>query len=441
MNKSRVTNWGNYPVVEAFKRSFKTTGELREELKDDSSFIARGNGACYGDASLSNTIISTLKFDNILGFDSEQGIITCQSGITFDNLLRFIIPQGWFLPVTPGTKFITLGGAVASDIHGKNHHVEGSFRNHILAIELLLASGEILICSKDEESDVFMATCGGMGLTGIILTVKFKLKKIENAYIQQTAIKARNLDEIFDLFEKYKDTTYSVAWIDCLQGGSSLGRSLLMVGEHADAHDNVPSYKADQKQILAIPFNFPNLVLNKLTIKIFNFFFYHKQFRKVKKSIVNFDKFFYPLDFIRNWNKMYGSRGFVQYQFVLPLEHSKEGLRKILTEINKQGMGSFLAVLKLFGENDGLLSFPMRGYTLALDFPVRKGLFEFLDELDKLVLHYGGRIYLTKDARMNKEVFWQSYPNAEKFKRIVNKINPTFKWRSLQSDRLAISKP
>ncbi len=439
-----ISNWGNYPKVKAALKSFKSIKEISEELKSSASYIARGNGRCYGDSSLHSSIISTLKYDNILEFDPVNAVITCQAGVTFESLIQFLVPKGFFLPVTPGTKFITVGGAVASDIHGKNHHVDGSFGDHIVRMEILQASGNVVECTPDTESDLFNATCGGMGLTGIILSVKFKLKKIESSFIKQTSIKAKNLDEIFALFDEYQKNTYSVAWIDCLQKGSSLGRSLLMVGEHATEKESSPLPRADSfssNKKLNIPFNFPVWVLNKVSIKIFNFLFYHKQFKKKKEAIVNFDQFFYPLDFINNWNRMYGKKGFVQYQFVLPLENSRAGLKKILTEISNNGTGSFLAVLKLFGEQEGgLISFPMKGYTLALDFPVRQGLFEFLDHLDKLVLEYGGRIYLTKDARMSKEVFWKSYPNINRFQDIIKKINPNFKWRSVQSDRLEISK-
>ncbi|PZR03202.1 MAG: FAD-linked oxidase [Flavobacterium psychrophilum] len=444
MTKSTVSNWGNYPSIDAKTKSFTSVSELDQDQLPEASYIARGNGRCYGDSSLQSHIISTLKYDKILEFDAKEGIIKCQSGITFSTLIDFLIPRGLFLPVTPGTKFITVGGAIASDIHGKNHHVEGSFQNHIIHIEVLLASGDIIECSREKESDLFMATCGGMGLTGIILSAKFRLKKIETALIKQVSIKARNLDHIFDLFEEFKSTTYSVAWIDCLQGGDKLGRSLLMVGEHATKQElgsDESLRNPNGKLKLSIPFNFPNIVLNKITIKIFNFLFYHKQIAARKESYVNFDKFFYPLDFINSWNRMYGNRGFVQYQFVLPIENSKEGLRKILSEINNQGMGSFLAVLKLFGNYEGLISFPMQGYTLALDFPIRKGLFEFLDRLDQIVVDCGGRIYLTKDARMDKKVFEKGYPNLERFKNIVKKFNPDLKWRSVQSDRLAITKP
>jgi decaprenylphospho-beta-D-ribofuranose 2-oxidase len=445
MDTFMISNWGNYPKVEASLKSFKNVKEIGEELQSDSSYIARGNGRCYGDSSLNTCIISTLKYDKILEFDQANAIITCQAGLTFESLIQFLVPRGLFLPVTPGTKFITVGGAVASDIHGKNHHVDGSFGDHIIKMEILLASGKVVECARGQEGDLFDATCGGMGLTGIILSVKFKLKKINSAFIKQTSIKAKDLDEIFELFDKYKANTYSVAWIDCLQRGNSLGRSLLMVGEHATEKESSPLPKANSMAVnkkLNVPINFPMWVLNKYSIKIFNFLFYHKQLKKRKESVVTFDQFFYPLDFINNWNRMYGKKGFVQYQFVLPLENSKVGLRKILTEIGNNGTGSFLAVLKLFGEQErGLISFPMRGYTLALDFPVREGLFVFLDHLDKLVLEYGGRIYLTKDARMNKQVFWKSYPKIDRFQEIVKKVNPHFKWRSVQSDRLEISKP
>ena len=439
--RERISNWSNFPIVEAEMKSFTSTSDLVEEVKSAESFIARGMGRCYGDASLEDHIISTLKYDNILDFDSTKGIIEAQAGVTLDDLISFLVPKGWFLPVAPGTKYITLGGAVASDIHGKNHHVDGSFKNHILSMQLLLASGETTACTKESNPDLFMATCGGMGLTGIILSVRISLKKIANGFITQTSVKAKNLDEVFSLFETYKDAMYSVAWIDCLQSGDNIGRSLLMVGEHAKPEEIVTKENKPQKEHppwLGIPFAFPDMVMNRFSVKAFNFLFYHKQFRKIQKSLVTFDKFFFPLDFIKNWNRMYGKRGFIQYQFVLPLDKSKEGLEKILLEINRQGMGSFLAVLKLFGEGDGLISFPLRGYTLALDFPMRKGLFEFLDHLDELVLAHGGRIYLTKDARMKRDVFWKSYPGAEKFKKIILDVNPSLKWKSKQAERLLL---
>jgi len=433
-----VSNWGNYPKLEAIVNSFRSTKELKALLNTNNNFIARGNGRCYGDSSLNRHILSTTKYDNIVAFDSAKGVITCQAGVSFDDLIQFLVPKGFFLPVTPGTKYITVGGAVASDIHGKNHHVDGSFGRHIVEMDVLIAAGKVVTCSAQRNTELFEATCGGMGLTGIILKVTFSLKQISSHEIDQVSIKARNLDEVFRLFEEYKSTTYSVAWIDCLQRGESLGRSILMVGEHAT---DCKSRKFSSMQKFSIPFNFPGWVLNKWSVKIFNFFFYHKLIQRKVKSRVDLDQFFYPLDFVGGWNKMYGKNGFLQYQFVLPLARSKEGLRKILTAIGNSGYGSFLAVLKLFGKQDtGLISFPMEGYTLALDFPMKKGLFEFLDKLDAMVLEYGGRIYLTKDARMKKDVFWSSYPRVEEFENAISQYNPNQKFRSSQSDRLAITK-
>src|SRR2546423_5256162 len=230
MMKKTIANWGNYPVMESDEKSFAFDEQLQELFRTEAHFIARGNGRCYGDASLAEITVSTLKYNNVLSFDSINGIFECQSGITLDQVLEVIVPKGWFLPVTPGTKYITVGGAVASDVHGKNHHVDGSFSRHVLEIDVLLASGEKITCSPSEHTDLFWATCGGMGLTGIITRVKFDLKRIETSYIKQKQIKAANLDEVLKLFDDYKHYTYSVAWIDCLQKGNEFGRSILILG-------------------------------------------------------------------------------------------------------------------------------------------------------------------------------------------------------------------
>lgn len=438
----KVSNWSNYPSVKTDENSFSTISQFNELMEENSLFSIRGLGRCYGDASLSNHIISTLKFDRIIDFDLERGIFECEPGISLASILEIIVPKGWFLPVTPGTKYITIGGAVASDVHGKNHHSEGSFSAHIIEMDVITSLGKIT-CNSLINSDLFKASCGGMGLTGLISRVRFKLKKIETAFIRQVQIKAANLDEILDLFEQYRDSTYTMAWIDCLKGGDSFGRSILMSGEHALPAD-LPSIKPSNLLIkpaklkLAIPFYFPSFALNTLSIKAFNFLYYTKNFKKESNSIVSYDPFFYPLDAITGWNKMYGKKGFVQYQFVLPIENGKAGLVDILAKIRKKGMGSFLAVLKLFGKQESLIAFPMEGYTLALDFPIKKGLFEFLDELDKIVLDYGGRLYMTKDARMKADIFWKSYSHAAEFLQIINQYNPVQQFQSSLSERLLI---
>ncbi|MEO1051412.1 MAG: FAD-binding oxidoreductase [Bacteroidota bacterium] len=441
MMKDWIANWGNYPWVEAEQNYFRYQDEAVKLVDSPETFIPRGNGRCYGDASLADQTISTLKYKNIIAFDKENGILHCQAGLTLDKILEVIVPAGWFLPVTPGTKFITVGGALGSDVHGKNHHKDGSFSYHVLEFELLTSDGKVINVDKASNPDLFWATAGGMGLTGLILSVKFQLKKIASSLISQKQIKARNLDEIMELFQKYEHYTYSMSWIDCFKAGKNLGRSILILGEHA-TEEEVQHIKPekrltfDNKSKLSIPIYFPPFVLNRLSIKAFNWLYYLKNWKKEMDAVVPYDGFFYPLDAILHWNKMYGKKGFVQYQFVLPLEESKEGLRKILTRINKKGWGSFLAVLKLFGDQEGLISFPTKGYTLALDFPVKKGLFEFLNELDEIVLEHKGRIYLSKDARMEREMFWKTYPNVDKFLDIVKEYNPAYKFQSVQSQRL-----
>jgi decaprenylphospho-beta-D-ribofuranose 2-oxidase len=442
--KKTIANWGNFPVMQSEERSFSTTAELRQLLKDNGPFIPRGNGRCYGDASLGDTTISALKFDKILSFDTATGLFECQSGITLDQVLEVVVPKGWFLPVTPGTKLITVGGAVASDVHGKNHHVDGSFSNHIVEMDIVLGTGEGLTCSPVLHADLFEATCGGMGLTGMITRVKFRLKKIATSYIKQKQVKAENLQDVIRLFEEYKDYTYSVAWIDCLKKGKHFGRSILILGEHATEEELPVKYRREplklpKKKSINFPFNLPSWVLNTFTVKMFNFLYYGKNFKKEINNVVSYEPFFYPLDAIQHWNRGYGKKGFVQYQFVVPLE-GKQGLVEILERISSKGMGSFLAVLKVFGKQESIISFPDEGYTLALDFPVRKGLFEFLDELDKIVLQYGGRLYMSKDARMHPDVLKAGYPHLDKFKEIVHKYNPAGKVRSTQSDRLLLTK-
>ncbi|WP_017732432.1 FAD-binding oxidoreductase [Nafulsella turpanensis] len=442
--KKKITNWSNYPVVEANLLPFRYEDELRQLLNSQQEpLITRGNGRCYGDAALGPNILSSLPFNHILSFNEQQGIIHCEAGVMLDELLELIVPKGWFLPVTPGTSFITVGGAVASDVHGKNHHKDGSFSNHIVELELMNGVGEKVRCSREEKADLFAATCGGMGLTGVITKVKFRLKKVESSFINQRSVKAKNIDEIFGLFEQNEGYTYSVAWIDCLQKGKDLGRSVLMLGEHAKREElpnrqQMHPLKVPASKKVSIPFNFPSFTLNPLSVQAFNFAYYNKMLGNEKKDIVSYDPFFYPLDSVLHWNRMYGKKGFVQYQFVLPLEQSRQGLIEILEKINSRKMGSFLAVLKLFGEQESLISFPMRGYTLALDFPIVNGLFEFLDELDDVVMKYGGRIYLTKDARMKPEAFWKGYPNAQKWVDILKKYNPDQKFNSLLAQRLNI---
>ncbi len=430
-----ILSWGNYPKIKNKAYTFEQISTLKQIIEQNNGLIPYGHGRSYGDAAISKNIIKVKPHNLFLNFDHEQGLIHVQAGVLLSEILHTFVPQGWFLKITPGTKLITVGGAIASDVHGKNHHVAGCFSECVQSFKLILPNGEIVECSKQENSELFKSTCGGMGLTGVIIEAKIYLKKINSRYIDQTTIKTKNLRETFETFETYNDKPYSVAWIDCLAKGDNIGKCLFMVGDFMDdARLDYPS-----KKQLNIPFNLPSFTLNSLTVKIFNWFYYEKVRQKVSKQIVDIDTFFYPLDSISNWNRIYGKNGFTQYQFILPKEISYEGLERVLKEISNSGKGSFLAVLKLYGKaNDNYLSFPMEGYSLALDFKIEKGLFELLDKLDEIVLEYGGRIYLAKDVRVSRRVFEQGYPKIEKFRELRKKYNMRKKFNSLQSQRIGI---
>ncbi len=429
----KVTNWGNFPTVEKEIKSEDSLKKIKDFVSNNNEIIARGNGRCYGDASLSEHIFSTKRLNKFISFDRLNGVFECEAGVLLSDILEVIVPQGYFLCVTPGTKFITIGGAIASDVHGKNHHAEGCFSECLLSFSLLNENNEVIHCSPTENTDKYWATIGGMGLTGIILAAKFTLKNIETAYIRQEKIKAENLDEIFKLFDESEDWTYNVAWIDCLQKGENIGRSLLMRGEHAFRHQLPQNLQHNPLRLKknktpTIPFYFPNFVLNNLTVKLFNWLYYNKQRKKEVKNYVDYETFFYPLDVVNDWNKIYGKSGFIQYQFVIPKENGKEGMKKILETIAKSGNGSFLAVLKLFGKNNPLVynSFPFEGYTLALDFKVNSKLAGLVKKLDEIVEEYHGRIYLTKDSMSKSSLtnYLQNVQNPKfvsaQHKRIIN---------------------
>ncbi|MFT4739252.1 MAG: decaprenylphospho-beta-D-ribofuranose 2-oxidase [Sediminicola sp.] len=438
--KKEISNWNLYPKVDAEEKYIYSSSDI---LNSQNPFIStlRGNGRSYGDASLGEKTINTTTYNKILKFDSQTGAFTAQSGILLADILRVIIPKGWFLPVTPGTKFITLGGAVSSDVHGKNHHSEGGFSKHIISLSIMDETRHKMYCGPTENVNLFKSICGGMGLVAAILEVSIQLKPIETSFIKQKQIKASNLEALLPLFEQNTHYTYSVAWIDCLKKGKHYGRSILMLGEHAkkDEINRKDKLSLVVSKKINIPFSFPSFSLNKLTIGLFNWLYYNKNLRKEQNSITNYDSFFYPLDNLLNWNRIYGKKGFIQYQFVIPKDDGGKGIIHILKLISNKGMTSFLAVLKTMGKEDlGYISFPKEGYTLALDFPIKKGLFEFLDELDQEILKLGGRLYLAKDARMDKATFHQTYEGISDFQatsKITNK-NQTF--NSDLNTRLAI---
>lgn len=428
-----LNSWGLYPKVKNEYCTFSTKDELKKCLSEKKTYIPYGNGRSYGDSALNHNIIYCKPYNYFLDFDENKGIIHVQSGVLLSEILEVVVPKKWFLEITPGTKHITVGGAIASDVHGKNHHVSGCFSSCVLEFNMMLANGEVVNVKPGDE--LFKATCGGMGLTGVILDAKLKLKKINSVYINQTSIKTKNLLETFEIFEKYKTAVYSVAWIDCLSQGKNLGKSIIMVGDFFNDGD----FNFKPKNRLNVPIFLPSFTLNKFTVKIFNEFYYNRLKDDISNQRVDFDTFFYPLDYINNWNRIYGKNGFLQYQFILPKKYSYEGLQEILYYITKSGKGSFLAVLKLYGkENENYLSFPLEGYSLALDFKIEDGLFQLLDKLDEIVVKYGGRVYLAKDSRLKREVFEAGYPKLSKFREIRKMYESDKKFVSLQSKRLGL---
>lgn len=445
LNTKQVSNWGNYPSIAVKFHEFEDVESLRTLLSQVDHVIPRGNGRCYGDQALAPQIISTLKYNKFLSFDEQQGAIHCQSGVKLSEVLDVVVPRGWFLPVTPGTKLITVGGAIASDVHGKSQHKAGNFSDHVLELELMLGDGTIVTCAKEEKPDLFWTTCGGMGLTGVVLSAKLRLIPVETAYFCQDSIRAENLDQMMDLFEQSEPWAYSVAWLDCLARGKGMGRGFIMRGDHAKVSELKTVVQRQNPLILKpklklnVPIYFPGFVLNKFSMKAFNELLFHRHPAGMVQTIEDYNAFFYPLDFVLNWNRIYGKRGFTQYQFILPKANSRAGLIKILDKIAESGIVPFLAVLKLYDRQNSYLPFAMKGYALALDFPITDRLFGFLDELDEIVLAHGGRLYLTKDVRMNRQMFQQSYPEADRFINNIKSLNHGSKFRSLQSDRVGIT--
>jgi FAD/FMN-containing dehydrogenase len=439
-----LSGWGRFPVQSCKLERPERYADLRPAGE---SLIVRGQGRSYGDAALNENgcVLLTERVNRLLEFDAELGILCAEAGVTLAEVLEMIVPKGWFLPVTPGTKFVSLGGCVAADVHGKNHHHEGSFGDYITGIELILADGSRVSCSPSEHVELFWATVGGMGLTGIIGQVTLKLIPIQNAYVKVRHHAADNFEQLFGLMQDAAiDDRYTVAWIDSMASGARLGRGVVMCGHHA-TKDELP---ADCKQPFvtkcerarAIPLDFPAFALNPLSIGAFNALYYRQEGGKREPFLSGYDPYFYPLDAIADWNRLYGKRGFVQYQCVIPDVTAYEGIRLLLQTLSDSRRPSFLAVLKRLGvQGRGLLSFPMAGYTLALDLPIRdEGLFILLNKLDEIVLQHGGRVYLAKDARLSAESFRAMYPRYAEWLRIKNAVDPQNRFSSSLSRRLEI---
>jgi len=439
----KLSGWGRFPVHDAAVFSPAGEAALRERIRSGQA-IARGNGRAYGDSAVSReNTLDMRHFNRVLAFDDSAGRLVAEAGVLLSDVIAKYLASGWFPSVTPGTKFVTLGGMIAADVHGKNHHKVGSFGQFVDWIEVMGPDGEVRHCSRDDNQDLFDWTIGGMGLTGVILRAAFRLQKVETGWIKQTLIPVADLAAAMDAFEQHQDATYSVAWIDCLATGPALGRSLVTLGEHARRTDLPPNrqrapFDIPTKRKLTVPFDAPGFVLNRITARLFNAVYYRNVARKAGCTLVDWDSYFYPLDAILNWNRIYGRKGFAQYQCVLPLSTSAAGLEALLRRISRAGQGSFLAVLKRFGAQESLFSFPMEGYTLALDFPVTKTWLALMDELDRIVIDHGGRLYLAKDSRMSAATLRRTDARAEAFAemRIDSAARPTF--MSQQAERLKL---
>jgi len=414
------------------------------ELAKKETVIARGLGRGYGDCAVNGPGITVLT-QSSGKLKLKDGVLEVNSGVSIDEVLRFCVPLGYFIPVTPGTKFVTIGGAIAADVHGKNHHKDGSFGSFVIELDLMIADGSIQRISPSNNSRLFWATVGGMGLTGVILNAKVQLTAIKTSKILGTNIVCKNLEELMNEMVRADDyAKYSVAWVDTLALGKNLGRSILSIGDHAAETDlgrklRKAPLQYSSKQLISFPRIAFSGVINRFTVRLFNaLWFYKAKFTK-KKKLVSFDSFFYPLDGVRNWNYIYGNGGFVQYQFSVP-DDASSLVGFVLGKLSEQRIPSFLSVLKRFGENgNGLISFPSKGWTLAVDIPTGvTGLGELLDEIDAKLVGAGGRIYLAKDSRMSPNFVESMYPLLNEFRKVKNEVDPENVFQSNLGRRLGL---
>jgi len=443
-----LSGWGRHPVA----RSRVARPEKRRALAalvahpPGGALLARGRGRSYGDAALldgdGGATVLTERLNRMLAFDDATGRLRCEAGVTLREIIRTFLPRGWFLPVTPGTKHVSVGGAVACDVHGKNHHRVGAFSQFVDELTLLTASGETVTCSSGERDELFRATVGGMGLTGIITEVALRLKRVPSAYVRIRNVKTRDLDETLSLLdERSSEHAYAVAWLDALASGDALGRGLVTSGEHAEpndlpAHQRKRPYETSARFRLSVPFDAPVGLLSEQTARVFNALYYAWHLGKEKRDVVSCERFFYPLDAVENWNRAYGRRGFVQHQSVVPEPGT---VRRLLRACRREGRGVLLAVLKRLGaESAGHLSFPKPGYTLSLDLPAAPGIEDFLRRLDEIVLDASGRVYLAKDAHLDPAAFRAAYSDFREWQRVKREIDPDGVFTSEMARRLRL---
>jgi len=436
-----LSGWGRYPKARCILRRARSEGDARAAVTS-APLIARGNGRAYGDAALNTDLTLDMRgMDRMLSFDPATGVLVAEAGVLLADIIASFLPRGWFPMVTPGTKLITLGGAIAADVHGKNHHCDGSFRSCVDWIDLMGPDGTPARLMP--EDPLFDWSLGGMGLTGVILRAQIRLRRVETAWIAQDLIPTAGLAGAMDEMDRALEAPYSVAWIDCASRGAAMGRAIVMLGRHATLADlpnakRAAPFATPRKPALRLPVDLPAILLNPVTLRLFNTLYYWNGRRNAGRSVIDWDSYFYPLDAILDWNRGYGRRGFMQFQCALPLERSREGMTRLVETIAASGTGSPLAVLKRFGPQQGRFSFPMEGYTLALDFPVNRRSLALMERLDAITVECGGRFYLAKDARMTKPVLQATDSRAADFAAMRAETGLADHFRSLQSDRLGL---
>lgn len=435
MNSKKINNirsWGNNFRISSTINEF-TEGISIQNLK---KFTIRGNGRSYGDSALSENALIMKNFKNVNLFDQENGIIDCNSGIQIKDLNAKIVPKGWFLKVTPGTSHATIGGCIASDVHGKNHFLNGSFSDHVISIKLLKADNKLIEISNNKFKEIFYATCGGMGLTGIILSVRLKLMKINSSNINQIEKKFTNFEALLNAFHEHENDIYNVGWIDFLNNKNNKFRSVFLTANHSN-DSKFDKIKINQ---LNIPFKRGfSVLLNNQNMKLFNRFYYSRA-KNNHFSVINYNKYFYILDIVKNWNDLYGKKGLLQLHFVLPEKNVLFGFKKVFDIINKSQFKPYLSTFKRYSSsNKNYLTFPKKGFGLAIDFPNNHGSVKLIEELEDIIVDYDGRVYLCKDSLLSRKNFEKSYENYEIFKDVLHNISPELKFKSMQSDRLGIT--
>ncbi len=418
---STFESWGRYPKLTSSVRPLNWIGEFpfsaaANELSVVPPQLPVGMGRSYGDVCLlqGGTLFATRGLDRLLSFDDRTGLLQCESGVTLAEILTFAVPRGWFLPVTPGTKYVTVGGAIANDIHGKNHHVAGTFGCHVPRFELIRSDGTHLLCTPTSNADWFAATIGGLGLTGLIAWAEIQLRPIVSRNLRYEGIRFHGIDEFLELSSFGARAEYSVAWIDCISRGRNFARGIYMMGDHSQLPDPL---QPTPEPRLSVPFDFPGWALSRAAMRVFNELYYRKQLQRHVSSLVDYEPFFYPLDKVLHWNRIYGRRGFLQFQCVVPFADGRASIQQILQAIADSGRGSFLAVLKVMGDppSPGLMSFPMPGITLALDIPIRSDTFLLFNRLAEMTREAGGKLYPAKDACMTAAQFQSFYPQWRQF--------------------------